>query len=629
MIARGELGKVAMKKLKTAFLIVMLIPICAVGLETVPSRLTRLNGIVVDDVTGDPISDAEVRGPVTATGIPVRVQSTGNSLSDVLQPGPSTRSDIRGLFELQNLGEGSKYVFVQSDGYSSRTVPITLTAGQHLENMIIRMTRAGVISGRVFDEAGKPAVNVVITSLTYEDRQEERQLVLGRAISTDDRGEFRLASLTPRRYVLSLAPGRCSTSLLPRVGATNSPAESCRTSPLPVDSDPAPRFTPMLYPGVSDVPSAEWIDVKPGEEVRLRDMTLNSARVGEIRVHLINGNGEPAHDLDYYFTSITSASASIGGAATFNGVVLSGIGNRTIHLEGGGDLVQTYHPNLPGVYQVEVRWGAGVDDLQPSIPIPGMSSTVRYLGLRGDRARIVRPFEFTGEDLDVEIIIGKPEGHLEIRTLDEQEDGSITALPGVILNLCGRSVSCAAIDGRIQSQSHVDGTAVFNSLNSDRYDFTFASGISESRYVASVRQGDRDVIVEGLDVSPAAPPVEVRYKSGPAIVDGNVTDTEGHKIQNALVVIEPESSSEAPWNRTRSTRSDQDGRFELKNIIPGLYRVYAFREIPEMQTAVDPDILRSRHDLGKTVTLERNSQHSLALTITQLPTLTYVNSKKP
>src|SRR5882672_11932205 len=118
-----------MKKLKTALLIVMLIPICAVGQQRPPSHVTRLNGIVVDDVTGEPISDAVVRGPVTATGMPIRVQTTGNSSADALQPRPSTRSDVHGLFEIQDFGEGSNYVAVQSDGYSSRTVPITLKAG--------------------------------------------------------------------------------------------------------------------------------------------------------------------------------------------------------------------------------------------------------------------------------------------------------------------------------------------------------------------------------------------------------------------------------------------------------------------------------------------------------------------
>jgi len=65
-----------MKTLRQALLFVVLIPLCAVGQQPSSSDITRLGGTVVDDATGDPISDAVVRGPVTATGIPILVRST-------------------------------------------------------------------------------------------------------------------------------------------------------------------------------------------------------------------------------------------------------------------------------------------------------------------------------------------------------------------------------------------------------------------------------------------------------------------------------------------------------------------------------------------------------------------------
>jgi len=42
--------------------------------------------------------------------------------------------------------------------------------------MIIRMTRAGVIAGRVFDSAGNPVSYAVVTPLNYEDRKENVRL---------------------------------------------------------------------------------------------------------------------------------------------------------------------------------------------------------------------------------------------------------------------------------------------------------------------------------------------------------------------------------------------------------------------------------------------------------------------
>ncbi|HET9131858.1 MAG TPA: carboxypeptidase-like regulatory domain-containing protein, partial [Terriglobia bacterium] len=535
-----------MHTLGRLILLIVLIPIFGLGQQLTTSIETQLTGTVADDVTGEPISGAVLRGPVTATGIPILVRpSTGNPLDNFNQRRPTALSDDRGRFLLSDFGEGTRYVLVEHDGYNPRIIPVTLTARQSAADIMIRMTRSAVITGRVLDVSGCPAPNVVITPLSYEDQQGTRKLVFGKATSTDDRGEFRLTVFTPQTYAISITPGRCQTPLLPMIGGGANPGGmSCRTNVLPVDSEPAPRFTPMFYPGVSNLASTEWIEIKSREEIRLRDTTLNSARLGEVRVHIINGKDEPAQDVDYYFVPSTQLGLLSGGATSIRGVVSSGVGNQAVHLEKGGEFVKIYHPNLPGAFEAQVRWGDGVDEIQPSIPLPGVSSTTRYIGLRGDRARIVQPIEFTGADLDVEIVVGKPQGSLKVHVLDEHADGTVSDLAGVIVYLCERSRICN-VNGQTQAQTHLNGTAEFKNIHPGPYDFVFSAGVPPSRYIADVRQGDRNVGSEGIDASIGSSAVEIRYKSDSGSIGGSVADNDGNKLQNALVLLEPESSSKA------------------------------------------------------------------------------------
>jgi uncharacterized protein (DUF2141 family) len=76
--------------------------------------------------------------------------------------------------------------------------PIELTEGQRIIDADIRMWRSAVVSGRVVDEAGEPAVDQVVGVVQVNS---EGRLLNGPTMRTDDRGAYRFSGLTPGAYV--------------------------------------------------------------------------------------------------------------------------------------------------------------------------------------------------------------------------------------------------------------------------------------------------------------------------------------------------------------------------------------------------------------------------------------------
>jgi len=106
------------------------------------------------------------------------------------------------------------------------------------------------ISGKVVDEDGFPAENVVIEALRFRQIYGQRELRSKADTQANDLGEYRLAGLAAGRYYLHV-------------------------------SNPGGRHTAQYYPGALDLREASVIEVKAGEErgVDIQLAKLEAARV--------------------------------------------------------------------------------------------------------------------------------------------------------------------------------------------------------------------------------------------------------------------------------------------------------------------------------------------------------------
>jgi hypothetical protein len=139
--------------------------------------------------------------------------------------------------------------------------------------------------------------------------------------------------------------------------------------------------------------------------------------------------------------------------------------------------------------------------------------------------------------------------------------------------------------------------------------FSFSmNGLEESWYVKSVRLGPDDVLARGLEVAKgeSGGTIQVVGSNSGAELTGSVVQDDKPMI-GARVRITPDP--ETPYNRFRSrtTNTDQGGRFSFIGIAPGQYHVIAKASARDPGQAVASEPQR--------ISLSERAHKSIELTV--------------
>ncbi|HKG14388.1 MAG TPA: carboxypeptidase-like regulatory domain-containing protein [Pyrinomonadaceae bacterium] len=184
--------------------------------------------------------------------------------SQRFKPAGRARTDAEGRYRITGVPPGKYVVTPMAPAYVLLDVtnfppgkPLTLSAGDSVEDTDFRVIRGGVITGRVLDEDGNPVVMEPV-SVTPEDPKSEQQrsrffAVDQRDLATDDRGVYRVYGIQPGRYRVSVGGGG-------------------RTLRAPG----AKYYRRTFYPSATDESQAKVVEVTPGAEVADVDITLGS-----------------------------------------------------------------------------------------------------------------------------------------------------------------------------------------------------------------------------------------------------------------------------------------------------------------------------------------------------------------
>jgi hypothetical protein len=143
-----------------------------------------------------------------------------------LREGRTVSTDTDGNFELDELPAGRYTIRVSRSSYVALSygqrypgelnVPVRVNVGETVQHINFVLPRAGVISGRVFDEVGDPIAGISIYSMQLRYYLGRRRLVPVETQSrTDDTGQFRLVGLTPGEYYV-MASSRGIQDHIPR-----------------------------------------------------------------------------------------------------------------------------------------------------------------------------------------------------------------------------------------------------------------------------------------------------------------------------------------------------------------------------------------------------------------------------
>lgn len=488
--------------------------------QTDPKTLCVVAGRVVTAVEGAPLASARValvpeRPKFDTNPYVVNSTSDGRFLIKDVPPGRYSFVAIRAGFVDQHY---------QSHGNDEGAV-LSLTPGQKIDDVLFRMTRAAVITGRVNNDLGEPLVGVQVLALrrpTEDEMDDEgkdapkQDLRPVATAHTDDRGQYRIFGLKPGEYYLQV-----SDDVDPEMGMLGGQDYWIQTK---LGSE----YASVYYPGVGQAGQAEVIALRAGDEVEA-DVSLRHIKTAMVAGHVVGPTGPGKHAYvslepvdDEGFSSHYQDSTDDKGAFEVKGVP-------------------------PGSYVLQVYQDA-------------MESNVYEMTAR-------QKIEVEGEDIPaVDIVLGRGTTF---------EGRVIVSGPGAP-TLERIRVAVAGLEDNgwnVQTLVKKDGTFEFASVNDGSYRLN-VWGLEKGWFVKSVRLGMNDVLENGLQVEKGAVSgrLEIVISSACAQLDGAVVD-DGKPLVGARVHIVPDP--ETPYNRYRSdsAMTDQTGHFSFSCLRPGKYRV--------------------------------------------------------
>jgi hypothetical protein len=356
-----------------------------------------------------------------------------------------------------------------------------------------------------------------------------------RPYRTDDQGRFRVFDIPPGSYYLRIEP----------------PPEDPFTD----------RLAPAFYPGSAGPSRAEPVRVTAGSETRLSPMILAKPTLGSIRVHVVDMTGEsPSYKIPDRI-SIRNIST---GFAESSGMDTGKTGS--------------IRPNEAGKYHVCAS--RHVEETGPSRTDQDGSGALFY-----NRYGCV-PVQYDGSDLDVTITLKKPDGHMSARlTLEDADSASNKdfelTIRGLMDNQPEAFMYTLKTDESLRSPNGIP-LVVRYAGHGELLAMTSPSHLPEY-YVASARQGSRDVLSNGFEIPPYADsPLNIVVSGAGGSLQGKVIDSAGNLVPFSEIVLVPQGLLAARSDRASTYRiiqTDQNGAYEFRGLIPGDYRAYALSSL--------------------------------------------------
>jgi hypothetical protein len=525
-----------------------------------------------------PISSSKPDGVITGRVI----ADDGRPLSDVvilaeaigvdIFESQRTESNDEGDFKLMGLKPGAYKIDASLPGY----VSLRNASGPQFyrigANVTIRMTRGGVITGRVTKVRGEPLENVSVNLFIVRDLEGRDassspllQEVTIRQFMTDDRGVYRAYGLLPGVYAVSVID-----------------------IPVPqVNSGSIPHDSPTYYPSDKREATTE-VTVRSGEEVTGVNIRHRSER-GYSIIGVISGYIAPPSD--------------------FGAPVVLLIDEASKEIEGGTYLISSLSFGLHGVPDgvYELR-GYGTSGLSISAPlhitVKGADITglnLRLLKTGSISGRVVvespKPGEGRGEKSSIEEIF------LQVKKSDATDRNQGNALTAI--NEKGDFVRPLE-DGVYRIIPDLPGDNWYIRAITRTAKEAPNKTIDVARDGVTVKPGEN---LTGIEVSVAEGAARLRGRI--AVADETQTK-EGRPAPSRWRVYLVPSEETAAENvlRYAETGAQSDASFELKHIAPGNYYLLA-------QKILEKDLSENQSRLAAWDNIERAKLRSEAQALKQ------------
>jgi protocatechuate 3,4-dioxygenase beta subunit len=503
---------------------------------------------------------------------------------------PAVNTDAQGKFVFQDVEPGLYSVQAASNGfaraeYGQRTVgsqgrPVTVSADQTTRDLVIQMTPAGYVSGRVRDLAGQPVVGVPVQIIkaSYGPNGQRTYQSAGNT-RTNDRGEYRLYWVTPGRYYLNAGSTQGAPVNLGGGGASPNEVQDVYVS--------------TYYPNVTDISFATGLNVQPGNEISGIDFSVSRQQLYRIRGRIIDART----DRPPQTVTLTFSSRSLtGGGFMMN----AGPNMRYNNADGSFEI----RDMAPGSYGIGAQ-----------VPDPGSQ---QLSPLQSTQPRAQLGVTVVNADVENIVLVILPPASLPGRmTIDGQPLTALTSLDRMRVQLTSTTdmSSFIALSQFQSSQSLAgDGSFKIDNLMPGDYRVT-VNGMPPGYYLKSVRL---DQTEGGIDQplrvsSTSSGPLEVLISANAGEINGTVLDEKQQPVRDTQAVLVPDQQRNR-FDLYRTARSDQNGRFTFRGLPPGDYKVFAW-ELLEPFAYYDPEVMRVFEARGKLLHVTESSKQTVDVRI--------------
>jgi hypothetical protein len=531
--------------------------------QQAPARvedLCLLEGQVMNAATGEPLGKAALTlrrvdappGPPGYGGpsytYSATSQASGKFSIAGVEPGKYRLSATRTGFVALDYG---------ARDYLQPGSTLTLDARQSMSGLMLRMTPNGVITGHVVDEDREPVSFLQVHAMRYRYTQGKKQLVRYASATTNDLGEYRIFGLPPGRYFISVSARRS-------YGPERRP---------PAQTGQEEEYVATYYPGTTEVGSASPLEIGPGALFTGADVALGKRRTVHVQGHVTDNTG-----LERRRPMVMLVPRGVSGVSS----------TRSTGVDANGNF------DIRGIT-------AGSYTLLATIPDRGRSFSAKM------------PVEVgAGNVENLSLTLNPGVTVSGVVRLDEKATADVTQTQ---VSLRPRDPVSIAGPGSSNPFSKVkeDGSFSLSNVSPDVYDVTL-TGIPDGFYLKSALVSGQDVLTAGLDLSQGPPAtIDILLAPNAGQAGGLVQNEQQQPAAGATVVLVPqerERKNLTQYYKTATT--DSSGAFTFKNLDPGQYRVYAWKEV-ESGAYMDPDFLAPVENRGEPLTIKEGSQENLQL----------------
>ena len=504
-------------------------------------------------------------------------------------PSRTTTTDARGQFVFEGLRTGRYNVTVMKPGYitfaygqrraMSGGTPIPLTDGER-RDIQIQIPRGSVITGTVLDERGEPSINTNVRAMRYSFMSGRRRAQQVGGGQTDDRGIYRIHSLTPGEYAVcavarNFGPMNDAQRIEMEIESLRRSIENTSNSAAMRQSmnerlaqlqaqrveptEPALGYAPVCFP-TPTLSGSSTITVAAGEERSGIDIQMIMTPVARVEGLIVAPGGNPVRNVQVMMMNADESLSDVDRPGT--GVEPSGRfvfqniapGRYTINAR----TMQMGPPGPPGTGPVQTQerlWA------QAEVNVAGQDVSGVVLELRGgvtlSGSIAFQPTTLPQPDVSrvqVSVFPSSPENNMMM----------MGPSPQAKIDSNGRFTMTDVFPGKYRVSAAVIGV--------------------QGWVVDSIMAGNQDALDFPLEVSGSRNVSGIVVTFGDRVTElsGTIATQQGEPATEQTILLYP--ADQKYWTpqsrRIRTVRASADGQFNFRIVPPGEYR---------LTTLVDPD----------------------------------------